>query len=627
MTDSKYEKIASNILAEVGGPDNISKATHCATRLRLFLKEDVPLSQLDDIDGVVSAVKNAGQYQVVIGQDVRNVYEAFMAQAGLTSKEESDEVEEKDDTSILNRIIGTMSAVFAPFVYILAAAGILQAVLIVLTTFWPSLAETGTYQIFNLISWAPFVFLPIFIAVTASRHFNSNPYIAMTAAMALVSPTLTEIISQVAAGQSFTLFGFQLSPTAYTSSVLPPLFMVWGISYLEKWLNRSLPETLRPIFTPLLSIVIAVPATLLIVGPITAGAASMVASGYNWLYESVPVVAGGLLGGLWQLLVLFGIHWGIMPIMLQNFNQFGYDSLQAFTSIAVTAQAGAALGVALKSKDEKTKRAGLSGFLPGLFGITEPAIYGVNLRYKKPFVIACISGAVGALVAAMFKARYFAYAGLPGPLTVVNAINADFPTAFWGELIGVVIALILPIILLMILGYGDDAVADVSTDDKSSKSRGQDKVAENTASSSQVYPVMSGQRIELADVPDPVFSAGIMGQGIAIEPSDGLLVAPFDGQVVMIADSHHAIGLKSEAGVELLIHVGLETVGLEGKPFKLEVSQGQTVQAGELLMTVDLDQIRQAGLPTITPVIVTNSQDFSSVVVSDQDDLLLTVTR
>lgn len=585
----------------------------------------------------MSAVKNAGQHQIVIGQHVSKVYDEFVQVAGI-GQQTSQSDESKDETTILNKVIGTMSAVFAPFVYILAAAGILQATLIIITTIFPELAETGTYAIFNIMSWAPFVFLPVFIAITASRHFKSNTYIAVAAVTALVSPDLGNIIASVAAGEEFRFLGFALSETTYTSSVLPALFLVWGLSYLEKYLDRIFPEVARPILTPLFYIVIAVPLTLLVVGPITASAANIVAAGYNAIYDIAPAIAGALVGGLWQVLVMFGIHWGIMPIMLANFDQYGMDSLQAFTSLAVSAQVGAALGVAIKAKKQEVKQAGISGFLPGIFGITEPAIYGVNLRYKKPFIIACISGGIAALVASLFNAHYFAYAGLPGPITVVNAISSEYPMSFWGELLGVAIAIILPVVIIMIVGYGDDVAQEVASsdllDEQAASTEAQEEVVveDNQVSSSEwtalaITQPIEGTVIKLEDVPDPVFAGGLMGPGVGIEPRDGQVKAPFAGEVILVAGTHHAVGLRSDEGVEVLIHFGLDTVSLDGAPFNMLIEQGDKVTRGQLLYEANLNQIEEAGLPTVTPVIVTNANDFSKVEFTTQDGAVMKVIK
>ena len=443
---------------------------------------------------------------------------------------------------------------------------------------------------------------------------------------ALVSPDLGSIIANVAAGEEFRFLGFLLSKTTYTSSVLPALFLVWGLSYLEKYLDRIFPEVARPILTPLASLVIAVPLTLLIVGPVTASAANIVAAGYNAIYNIAPAVAGALVGGLWQMLVMFGIHWGIMPIMLANFDQYGMDSLQAFTSLAVTAQVGAALGVAIKAKKQEVKQAGISGFLPGIFGITEPAIYGVNLRYKKPFIIACISGGIAALVASLFNAHYFAYAGLPGPLTVVNAISSEYPMSFWGELIGVAIALILPVVLIMIVGYGEDSTGEVVSD-------GEELEVETRSSDLlgwehlEIAQPIEGEVVKLEEVPDTVFASGLMGPGVGIRPQDGQVKAPFDGEVILVAETGHAVGLRSPEGVEVLIHLGLDTVSLNGEPFNTLVKQGDQVTQGQLLFEADLQQIEAAGLSLVTPVILTNADEFSNIELMTQDHVVMTVNK
>ncbi|MBZ6527289.1 PTS glucose transporter subunit IIA [Aerococcaceae bacterium DSM 111021] len=627
-SEDKNARLAKDILEQIGGVENLDKVIHCATRLRLFLNDDSKVS-LDDITklpGVVSAIKNAGQHQIIIGQHVNKVYDEFVEAAGIAGKPKQSNEDNQSNTSVLNKIIGTMSAVFAPFVYILAASGILQAILIILTTLFPAVAESGTYQVFNIVSWAPFVFLPIFIAITASRHFGSNTYIAVAASTALVSPDLGNIIAQVAAGEEFRFFGFLLSETTYTSSVLPALFLVWGLSYLEKYLDRIFPEVARPILTPLFAIVISVPLTLLVVGPITAGGANVVAAGYNFIYDIAPAVAGALVGGLWQVLVMFGIHWGIMPIMLANFDQYGMDSLQAFTSLAVSAQVGAALGLAIKAKKQEVKQAGISGFLPGIFGITEPAIYGVNLRFKKPFIIASISGAIASLVASLFGSHYFAFAGLPGPITVFNALSSEYPMSFWGELLGVAIAIILPVILIQIFGYGDDAVQDVVGDDVSTAEGTHSVVESNEATQADeiLSKSLEGKVVALEDVPDPVFAGRMMGQGVGIEPTAGLVVAPFDGEVILVAGTKHAVGLRSNGGVEVLIHVGLETVGLDGRPFTTHVTEGDKISRGQLLIEADLDMIKSEGLPTVTPVVVTNTADYTDVeVVLDGEEVII----
>ncbi|MGQ5111051.1 beta-glucoside-specific PTS transporter subunit IIABC [Bacillus halotolerans] len=606
-----YTRLAKDILEAVGGEENVIGASRCATRLRLVLKRSKPQAKdiVKSMPGVITVVENSGQFQIVIGQHVGDVFEAF---SKLVNIDLSDEQSENKGT-MLNRIIATMSAVFAPFVYILAAAGILQGALIIINLLFDGFEKTGTYQVFSFISWAPFTFLPIFIAITASKHFKTNTYIAVACCAALVSPTWAEMATQIADGKSISFLGIALSQTTYTSSVLPPLFLVWMLSYLERFLNKRMNEVVRPLFVPFLCMVIMVPVTIVLIGPVTTLGANGIANGYNFLAENVPALAGAIIGAFWQVIVIFGVHWGITPMVLANFDLYGRDSFQAYQTIAVVAQVGAVLGVILKARNKETRKVSVSAGVTGLFGITEPAIYGVTLRFKKPFIFGCISGAVGAITASFFNPYYFAYAGLPGPLTIVNGINEKFPTSIWGILIGAAIAVILPIVLIQIFGYGEDTAAQTE----------KDNLLAEQANEETVYAPFSGKVIPLSKVPDEVFSSGAMGQGLAIEPSDNKLYAPFDGTVVMVAPTKHAIGLRSASGVELLVHIGLDTVTLDGTPFSLKVKEGDTVKKGEVLAEFDKAFIEQKGLTTITPVIITNSHAYQEILIEELEESTL----
>ncbi|WP_332634310.1 beta-glucoside-specific PTS transporter subunit IIABC [Halalkalibacter flavus] len=628
-----YTKLASDILEAVGGEENVVGVTRCATRLRIVLKRSKPEAKqkVSSLPGVITVVENSGQFQVVIGQHVGEVYEQF---SSLASVDTSDEQSENKGT-ILNRVIATMSAVFAPFIYILAAAGIIQGSLIVINLLFPAFANTGTYQVFSFISWAPFTFLPIFIAITASKHFKTNTYIAVACSAALVSPTWAEIAAQIAAGETVTFLGIALSETVYTSSVLPPLFLVWILSYLEKYLNKNMNEVIRPLFVPFICMIIMVPLTIALIGPVTTAGATGIANGYNFLAETAPALAGAIIGAFWQVLVIFGVHWGITPMVLANYDLYGRDSFQAYQTIAVIAQVGAVLGVILKARSQETRKVGVSAGVTGIFGITEPAIYGITLRFKKPFIFGCISGAVGAIVASFFNPYYFAYAGLPGPLTLVNGISADYPSSIWGILIGSVIAIILPVVLIQIFGYGEDTAKQAGSDslvNEQGQSGNHLQTNNSNKNEETLNAPFSGKVIPLHEVPDEVFSSGAMGQGLAIEPTDNKLYAPFDGSVVMIAPTKHAIGLRSESGVEMLVHIGLDTVSLDGTPFSLQVNDGAKFKKGDLLITFDKESIENKGLKTITPIIITNSHAYKEVIVSDLtactlDEELMTVVK
>lgn len=449
-----YPKLAKDIIREVGGKENIVNATRCATRLRLVLKEtpEGAKEKVQELTGVITVVENSGQFQVVIGTHVGEVYENVMKNLNLEAMSE-EEVETKQP--LLNRIIATMSAVFAPFIYILAAAGILQGILILINLFWPQFATTGTYEILSLISWTPFAFLPILIGITASKHFKCNTFIAVTCCAALINPTWVEIAKRITEGEVVNFLFFNLSGVTYGSSVLPPLFLVLVLSYLEHFLSKRIPEIMKALLVPFICMIVMVPLTILIIGPLTNGGAEAVAVGFNLLMEKAPLLGGILIGGLWEVFVIFGVHWGITPMVMANFSIYGYDAFQAFQTLAVIAQIGAEIGCFIKSKNSELKKVALSASVTGIFGITEPTLYGVTLRLKKPFICACVGGAISAAVMSFFNTVYYAYAGLPGILTIVNAINPNDTKGFIGMVIGSVLAIVVPMILVLVIGFDD----------------------------------------------------------------------------------------------------------------------------------------------------------------------------
>ena len=449
-----YTKLAADI-CEAVGKDNIISAANCATRLRLVLKETPSAEvtkRISEMPAVIQVLENGGQYQIVIGTHAKDVYEAL---AQLLDLDETAVAPVKQGLG--SRIIATMSAVFAPFIYILAAAGLVQGALIIITHFAPAFADTGTYSVLSFISWTPFTFMPIMIAVTASRHFKCNTFIAMWCCMALTNPDWASIASRIASGETIKFLGLPMAQTTYTSSVLPPLFLVLVLSYLERWLNKHVPDIMKALVVPFVSAVIMVPLTILVIGPVSDAFATGIANCYNFLANNVPALAGILVGGIWQVFVIFGVHWGVTPMNVANFAKYGCDSFQAFQTCAVIAQAAACFGVFLKSKKSDIKNVALSAGLTGIFGITEPAIYGVTLRLKKPFICGCVGGAAGALVLSLFNTKYYVYAGLPGLLTTVNAISDANPSSFTGMVIGVAVTIIVTILLVQVVGCDEPA--------------------------------------------------------------------------------------------------------------------------------------------------------------------------
>lgn len=609
-----YDKLAVDIIKAVGGKENIVKASRCATRLRLVLKETTNEAKenVSNLTGVITVVESGGQFQVVIGTHVGKVFDKVASELNL----DSNTIEDEPKASILNRIIATMSAVFAPFIYILAAAGILQGCLILINMANPSFSSTGTYEVLSFMSWAPFTFLPIFIAITASKHFKCNAFIAVACCAALVSPTWAEIASRIADGESVRFLGISLAETTYTSSVLPPLFLVWILSYVERFVDKKLPEVIKSLFTPFICMIVMVPLTILVIGPLSDSLATGIANGYNYLYNLAPAVAAAVIGGLWQIVVIFGVHWGVTPMCLANYDLYGMDTFQAFQTMAVIAQAGAVFGVFVKARNKQTKNIALSAGVTGIFGITEPAIYGVNLRFKKPFICGCIAGAIGAVVGSFFNIAYYAYAGLPGLLTVVNSITPDNPKSIIGMLLGAAISFFGAIALVQIVGIGEKETNEEKQDKKIEEGQPILNVGVK-----EVKSPISGKVIALEKVNDPVFSSGAMGKGIAIEPTDNRVYAPFNGTIEFIADTKHAIGLLSEDGVEVLIHVGMDTVKMQGRGFNVKTSANSKVKAGDLLLEFDRNAIEKEGYSLITPVVITNADNYEDNVLCINEEV------
>ena len=621
-----YAKLAHDIKDAVG-ESNIVSAAHCATRLRLVLKEspsEEVTKRISAMPAVIQVVEKGGQYQIVIGTHAKDVYNELTQ---ILDLDESAQPEIKQ--SLANRVIATMSAVFAPFVYVLAAAGLVQGALIIVTHFFPAFAATGTYEVLSFISWTPFTFLPVLIAITASKHFKCNTFIAVWCCMALVNSSWGEIAARIAGGEEVKFLIFNMAQTTYTSTVLPPLFLVLILSYLERFLEKRIPDVIKALVVPFICAVVMVPATILVIGPLSDGLANAIALGYNTLVNTVPILAALLVGGIWQVFVIFGVHWGVTPMVMANFSNQGFDTFQAFQTCAVVAQAAACLGVFIKTKKSDIKNVAFSAGLTGIFGITEPAIYGVTLRLKKPFIAGCIGGAVGAVIISFFNTVYYVYAGLPGLLTTVNAIGEN-PTSFTGMMIGVAATIVVTVLLVQVIGCDEKEPVLATLDED--RERQTEKKTTAFAEKEEIFCPLNGELKPLSEVNDPTFSGEILGKGVAVIPAEGKLYAPFDGEVSMVFETKHAIGLQKD-DVEMLIHIGLETVSLEGKYFQAKVQAGDKIKKGDLLIEFDLDAIAKEGFDTITPVIVSNADDFANVAAEKTTGLavagahLLTVKR
>lgn len=598
-----YTNLAKEILKGVGGKENINDVFHCATRLRFRLKDEsiADTASLKGNKNIIQVVQNSGQYQVVIGNEVGAVYDALASELGTMT----DTPEQSEKQSIISAFIDVISAIFTPFLTILAGTGVLKGLLSLAIFIEPSFESTGTYLILNAAGDAFFKFLPIAIAFTAAKKFKTNQYLAMALAMAMVYPLSTT--------EGLTFFGIPVVYGAgYTSTVFPIIMAVFIQRYVESFFKRFMPKFL--IFgVTLCTLVVMVPLTYLLIGPLGSIIGSVLSKGVNGLYGFSPVLTGLVLGGLWQILVIFGMHWGFIPLTLLNFATLGYDVMLPMVIMGVLAQAGASLGVFIKAKDKNLKSMALSGCITAIFGITEPTVYGVTLPLRKPFIAASIGGALGGGFVAFMGVKSFAFSS--SILAIPNMIgrNGVASSAVMG-VIGISIAFLAAAILTVLFGFNEtkeDQMVDVSLGDNE-----YGKQASTLPTSEIVInSPLSGELISLEDIPDSVFSSGAMGKGIGILPSLGKVSAPFSGEVTMLFSSNHAIGLKSDDGVELLIHIGLDTVELGGKGFEPLVKQGDRVVAGQELLKFDRELIEELGKSVISPVIITNSGNYESIVV------------
>lgn len=597
-----YDQLSKDIVKYVGGTGNVLSLFHCATRLRFKVKDTsiVDKENLSQLSGVIKVLESGGQIQVVIGNHVADVCEAVFQNTDLKRDAALEAEESAGKQNLLNTFMDTISGIFAPMLGAMSGAGMLKALLILCTTFNILTPEMGTYRILQAAGDGIFTFLPIVLAVTAAKKFKTNMYVSMAVAAALVYPDLTSAFS---AGESLTFLKIPVVLVSYTSSVIPIIISVYVLSKLEKGLNRVIPAMVKNFVVPLVSLIVIVPLTYLVIGPIADTAGKLLASGYTGLVGLNPVIAGGLLGLIWPAAVMFGVHWGFVPIVMNNIATYGRDTLFVITGPNNMAQAGATLGVFLKSKNREVKEiAGPAALSAVLAGITEPAIYGITLRFKKPFFIGAIfSGIAGAIVAA-------AGTGAPTLLgTSILTLPGYIGVGFVGFLIACAIAYFGAAIVTYLFGYSDDMLPK--------KKEAAVTSAETAAAMKDeiLKAPVSGKAIPLSEVKDEAFAGGMLGQGAAIIPDNGDICSPCDGVVNVMYPTGHAIGIQSAAGAEILIHVGMDTVSLNGNGFDVRVKEGQAVKAGDLLVKADLKKIQGAGLDITTPVIVTNSDDYREV--------------
>ncbi|MHC5373539.1 beta-glucoside-specific PTS transporter subunit IIABC [Enterococcus sp. LJL120] len=625
-----YQELIQDILEDVGGKENINDLTHCVTRLRFKLKDESKANteKLKKTKGVVTVVQSGGQYQVVIGNHVPEVYQEFVNFAGLSTEDSSEEPTKSKGP--LDAFIDIISRIFTPVLGLLAATGMIKGLNVLFVALgWISI-DSGTYAILQAAGDCFFYFFPIFLGYTAAKKFGLKPFVGMAIGAALVYPALAgltigvEPLYTLFSGTLFespvyvTFLGIPVILMSYSSSVIPIVIATFFGAKLEKFVTKIMPSVLRSFLVPFLTVLIMVPLTFIVIGPIATWIGDLLGAAVLGVYNFSPILAGIVVGGVWQILVMFGLHWGIIPIAINNISVLGYDPVMVLGQATSFATAGAVLAVIIRSKNNSVRSIGIPAFISSLFGVSEPSLYGVTLPRKKPFIATLISASVGGLIMGFFGTKSYIMGGM-GIFGLPNYISPEtgISNGFYGFALAIVVAFSLSFVLTMTVLYDptDDRLEAVEEKVEESLPESDELASPNQLiQETEIELPVKGVVLPLNEMADAAFSQGLLGKGLAVQPEDGKVYAPFDGIVETLFPTNHAIGLKSPEGIELLIHVGMDTVNLEGKYFEAKVAQGDQVKKGQLLLTFDTEKITEAGYSIETPIVVTNSKDYLDVI-------------
>lgn len=603
-----YDAIAKSILADIGGEDNVIDLYHCVTRLRFRLKDKTVghdhIDSVKKIPGVLSVVEANGQYQVVIGNDVDKAYDAVMRnhkiKSALDEGGAADASEEKEKGNIFLRFFNVLSAIFNPVIMPLAGAGMIKALLVVLTTFHWMSDKSSTYAILSAAGNGVFFFLPLFLAVSAARVFKTNQFISLALVAALMEPNFTALFATGGNGTQVDFFGIPTILMNYSGTVIPAIIAIYIYSLLDKYVFvKIVPKSLEIFLLPMLALLVMFPLTVMALGPIGVWLGDSIGAMMNFVSQRSGLLAGVLIGGGWTYLVMIGVHWGVVPVMVNNLSTRGYDTIRPMIAAATFASAGAALGVFLRSKDKDTKSLALSSLVPALLGgVTEPIVYGLSIRFKRPLIAQTIAGAVAGGFMGMMQTKAIVYV-FPALTTLPAFLGATFVY----YIIGITLAFFLSAILTYLLGFEEDLADEALT-----------------------LP-MVGETMPLSDVEDPVFSSLAMGDGIAVQPTDGTLYAPVSGEVVTVFPTKHALGFHTTDGLDVLVHMGINTVDLNGKGFTINVKKGDRVKQGQKIGEMDIATLQAEGYDTTTMLVVTNSADVGPFTIQDQAGRELTFNQ
>ncbi len=605
-----YKKSAHEILSAIGGKDNLASAAHCATRLRLVIADNskIDKAKLEGIDGVKGVFEASGQLQVIIGTGtVNKVYDEFICEAGIEAATKEDvKAAAAAKSPWYKRAIKSLGDIFVPIIPAIVATGLLNGLLGGLVQVFPDMANSHIYELLNIFSNTALTFLPILIAISAAKIFGGNQFLGAVIGMIMIHPSLVNAWTVAGGAETTTLWSWfglwDIQNVGYQGHVIPVILSVWLMSVIEKKLHKKVPEMLDLFVTPLVSVLVAGFFSLTLIGPVFAQLESWVLSGAQALIAIPFGIGAFLMGGVYAPTVVAGVHHMYNAIEMMMLADNGMNTWMPIATAANVAQGAAALAVAFKAKSKKTKALALPASLSAFMGITEPAIFGVNVRFMRPFIAGMIGGACGGALASIMNV-YATANGVTGLFGLL--ITTD---TFVGYILTMVVSFAVAFAVSWFMGIKEDEPAETAPETVETSAEPLAEIADN-----QILSPLAGTAIALEDVPDPTFAEGILGLGAAVEPSEGKVVAPADGTVGTLFDTHHAIGLNLDNGAELLIHIGINTVELNGEGFTAHVSEGERVKRGQTLITFDKDLIASKGYKTVTPVIVTNPNDYSEI--------------
>ncbi|MCL6885436.1 beta-glucoside-specific PTS transporter subunit IIABC [Clostridioides difficile] len=631
----KYKQLAQEIVKNVGGKENISGLVHCITRLRFTLKDESIANDnvLKNMEGIVTVMKSGGQYQVVIGNHVEAVYKDVVEIIDLDDSSTSSET--KKSGNILDKGIDIISGIFQPVLGIMAACGMLKGFNALFVAMGLYSDVSGGYMVINAAGDALFTFLPLFLGYTSAKKFGLKPMLGLALGAAVCYPDIQGSSISAGADVMYTLFkgtmfaspvyidffGLPIVSIDYTGTVVPIIFIVYFASRCEKLFNKCVPDLVKFFFVPMLTLLITVPVALIVIGPIATFGSTLISQIVISIRDFSPLLAGAIVGFTWQILVIFGMHWGFIPVYINNVMTLGYDNVMMPFFACTFASSAVVLAIFFKTKDKKLKEMAIPNFISGIFGVTEPAIYGILLPLKKPFIISCIASGIGGAFYGFFNLRKF----ITGGMGIFELPAMIEPDGGMGNLIvalsGIAISMVVAFVLTMIL-YKYEKVEE----SKKVRNKGKEEIKEVKSTKLEreiVTSPIKGEVLKLSDIEDAAFASGVLGQGVAIIPSDGKVVAPVDGVVTTLFPSLHAIGILSDTGVEVLIHIGLNTIQLEGRGFEACIKQGDRITKGQTILNFDVDAIKELGYSTVTPIVITNSSQFLDVVETESKNIEL----